>query len=172
MRWISESGDDTGVFGHPEVVEDQTNVTGEFSHFLGDASDLFGFDDTNGKTSKSGDILGAVAGTDSASVFVVVPIQDVMAAILNRPMASIQVEKTLGIGLVCGSTGDAVSNLIRVLAGFLLEGVPFDEKGLSHVREVKVAVEFTGGPNLSDFDPSMIRGGILNEIRFSTILEP
>ena len=94
-----------------------------------------------------------------------------MATILDSPVATIDVEDMLWICLLCRSAGDAVSDFTRAGAGLFLGSVPFDEERLSDMGEVKVAVNFGGGPDLSDFDSSMVRGRRLNEIGLLSILE-
>jgi len=95
-----------------------------------------------------------------------------VTTILNRPVAPIHVENTLWIGLIDLSTGDAVSHFTRALAGLFVYELPFDGKRLSDVGEVQVAVELGSGPDLSDFNSSMVRGRMLNEIRLLAVLEP
>ena len=165
------SGRGAGVFGHAQVIEDQACIAIELSHFLCYAAYAFGFDDSNGQSPQSGDVFDAVARTDSTPVFVVIPINNVMAAILDGPMAPIHVEDTLWVGFIDLSTGDAVNDFTRAFAGLFLCRVSLDEERLSEVGKVQVAVQFGCGPNLSDFDSSMIGGCILNEIRLLAILE-
>ncbi|MDO8785819.1 MAG: hypothetical protein Q7J12_06330, partial [Syntrophales bacterium] len=130
------------------------------------------FDNADGESPQPCDIFGAVAGADSTPVFIIVPIDNVMTTIFNRPMATVNIEDTLWAGWLCRSTGDAVSDFTRALTTFFVYELPFDGKGLSDVGKVKVVIEFGGGPDLSDFDSSMVRGRILNEIRLLAILEP
>ena len=118
-----------------------------------------------------GDIFGAIAGADSTAIFIVVPIDDVVTAILNGPVTTINIEDTLWVSLLRRWTGDAVSDFTRADAALLLYRVSFDEERLSDVRKVKVVIEFGGGPDLSDFDSSMVGGRILNEIRLLPVLE-
>ena len=47
---------------------------------------------------------------------------------------------------------------------FFICGLPLDEKGLSDVREVQVAVEFGCGPDFADFDPAVIRWVAMDKI--------
>jgi hypothetical protein len=94
-----------------------------------------------------------------------------VTAILNGPVAPVNGEDTLWIGLLCRSTGDAVGDFARAYTALFLCRVPFDDERLSDVGKVKVVVEFGCGPDLSDFDSSMVRGRILNEIRLLPILE-
>ena len=131
----------------------------------------FGFDDADGESAEPGDIFWTVASADPTAIFIVVPIDDVVTAILDGPVAAIHVEETLWIRLLCRSTGDAVSDFKRADAALFLCRMPFDEERLSDVRKVKVAVQFGGGPDLSDFDSSMVGGRILNEIRLLPVLE-
>src|SRR5207237_638139 len=79
----------TGVFGHPQVVEDQADVACELSHFLRDASSPFGLDDSDGESAKPGDVFRAVTGRDATAIFIIVPIENVVAAILDRPVPAV-----------------------------------------------------------------------------------
>ena len=167
----SEPKRDRRVSGYTEVIEDQSDVAVELAHFLRDTSDAFGFDETDGEASKSSDVFGAVAATDLASVFIVVPIQDVVAAVFHGPMASVDEEEALGVSLLGGSTGDAVSDLAGAFPGFFHDAVTFHDEGLTDMREVQVVIQFGGGPDLSDFDSPMVGWGILDELGFLTILE-
>ena len=112
-----------------------------------------------------------MAGAYAATVFVVVPIEDVVAAIFDRPMPPIHLKDTLGIGLFGGSAGDAVGDFMGVFPGLFVDRFPFDDEGLSDVGEVEVAVERGGGPDRSGFDPPMLGRGVLDELRFVSVLE-
>jgi hypothetical protein len=79
---------------------------------------------------------------------------------------------TLRVGLLRRSTGDTVSHFRRSLASLFVDELAFDGKGLSNEGKVKVVVEFGGDPDLSDFDSSMVRGRVLNEIGLFAVLEP
>ena len=94
-----------------------------------------------------------------------------MAAILDGPVATINVEDPLWVSLLRRSAGNAVSNFTRVEVALFLYGVPFDEEGLSNVGKVKVVVEFGGGPDLPGLDSAVVRGRMFNEIRFLPVLE-
>ncbi len=63
------------------------NIASQLSHFLCDATHAFGFDDSNGESPESGDVFRAVASAYTTAVFIVVPIDDVVAAILDAPVA-------------------------------------------------------------------------------------
>ena len=125
----------------------------------------FGFDDANGETPESGDVFRAVASAYAAAIFIVVPIDNIVAAVLDAPVTAVDVKKTLGIGLIRGSAGDTVRDFDGLFAGLFLYGVPFDDESLSDMGKIEILVEFVCGPDLADFDPAMIRGCIINEIR-------
>jgi hypothetical protein len=67
-------------------------------HFLCDTGYAFGFDHSNGKPSEPGNVLRPKALAYSTAIFIVVPIEDVMAAILNAPMAPIGGKNVLCVG--------------------------------------------------------------------------
>jgi len=115
--------------------------------------------------------LGAVAGAYSATVFIEIPIQDVVATVFDGPVAAVDGKELLGVCLVGLSAGDAVGYVSGLFSGFFLYRVSLDDKGLPDVREVEVGVEFGGGPDFSGFDPAMIRRVIGDEMRFLAILE-
>ena len=110
-------------------------------------------------------------GRCAATVFVVVPIEDVVAAIFDRPMPAVDLKEASGMGLFRCSAGDAVGDFVGAFSGLLLDPLPFDDEGLSDVREVEVVVECGGGPDLSGFDPPMLGRGVLDELRFVSVLE-
>ena len=67
-----------------------------------------GFDETDDEATQTGDVFRAVTGSYAAAVVIKVPIEEVMAAILDAPMAAVGLEHLLGIGLAGGSAGAAV----------------------------------------------------------------
>jgi hypothetical protein len=67
------------------------------SHFLCDAAYSFGLDQSDGETSEATHICGTVSFADSRAVFIVVPIDDVMAGVFDSPMAAVDSEDFLGI---------------------------------------------------------------------------
>ena len=81
------------------------------AYFLGDAAHALGLDQTDGEAAQPGDVLRAVAGADAAAVLVVVPIEDVVAAVFDGPVAPVDFEQTAGIGLCRRAAGDAVGDL-------------------------------------------------------------
>ena len=81
----------------------------ELPHLLRHTVHTFGFNDADGKAAQAGDVLWAVIGSDPAPVFVKVPVNDIMTAILNTPINSICLEHLLDISLVGGSAGDTIN---------------------------------------------------------------
>ena len=112
-----------------------------------------------------------MAGAYATAIFIVVPIENVVAAVLDGPVLAVNLENPLRVGLSGGFTGDTVGDFNRTGATLLVVSVSLDDESLSDVREVEVVVEFRGGPDLSGFDASVIRGCMLNEMRFAPIPE-
>ena len=140
-------------------------------HLLGDIPYALRLDDADGKSSESGDVLRAVAHAYPALIFIIVPVEDVVAAVLNGPVTTVYYEQARGVGFVRWSTGDTIGDLARGLAVLLPCGMPFNGEGLSHMREVEVVIEFSGGPNLPYFDSFVVRGIIGDTFGFLTLLE-
>ena len=85
----SSGGSPGRVFCHAQVIENQTSVAIEPVHFLCDA-DLAIREKPQypyGKTAQPGDVLGPKAGANAAAVLVEVPIDHVVAAILEHSNA-------------------------------------------------------------------------------------
>jgi hypothetical protein len=66
------------------------------------AANAFGFDDTDDESASTGDIFRPIADSYTAAIFVVVPIDDIMAAIFNGPVAPIDGEGAFWIGFWSG----------------------------------------------------------------------
>jgi hypothetical protein len=99
-----------------------------------------------------------MASTYSATVFIIVPVDDVMAAVFDAPVATVGGKNALWVGLLRGSTGDAVGDFTGVFTAFFICGLSLDDKSLPDVRKVQISVEFGCGPDFSDFDPAVVRG--------------
>jgi len=136
----------------------------ELSHFLRDVAHSFEFDDANGKAAQSGNVFRAMASAYPAAVFVIVPIDNVMAAVFDAPMAAVGGKNALSVGLFRGSAGDAVGDFTGVFTAFFICRLPLDDKSLSDVREVQIAVEFGCGPDFADFDPAVVRRVVIDKI--------
>ena len=108
---LSRTAGRASVFRHPQVIEDQPRAAMEFPHFLRHTVHPFGFDDTDGKTSQAADVFWAMAGSYPTAVLVEVPVDDVMAAILDAPVAPVRVEYLLGVGLLGRSAGDTIGEI-------------------------------------------------------------
>ncbi len=129
-----------------------------------DAAYAFGFDDANGESPQSSDVFRAVTSAYSAAVFVKVPIDNVMTAVFDAPVATIGGKHALGIGLFRSSAGNTICYSTGVFTAFFICGLPLDEKSLSDVGKVKIAVEFGCGPDFTDFDTAVIRRVAMDKI--------
>jgi len=134
-------------------------------------ANTFGFDNTDGESPQSGYVFWSVASAYAAAVFVIIPIDDVMAAVFDTPVAAIGGKHLLWIGLVRRSACDAVCNFTGILSAFFIGGLPLDEESLSNVRKVEIVVEFVCDPYFASFDPAVIRGIALDKIRILPIFE-
>jgi hypothetical protein len=87
-----------------------------------------------------------------------------MAAVFDAPVAAVGGKNALRVGLFRGSAGDAVGDFTGVLAAFFIGGFALDDKSLSDVRKVQIAVEFGCGPDFADFDAAVIRRVAMDKI--------
>jgi len=105
-----------------------------------------------------------MSGAYAAAVFVIVPVEYVVATVFDAPVTSVYGKHTLRVCLLRRSAGDAICNFTGVFAGFFIRGLPLDEKSLSDVRKAQIAVELGCGPDFADFYPTVIRRVALEEI--------
>ena len=112
-----------------------------------------------------------MAGADTAAVLVVVPIEDVVAAVFDGPMAAVDFEQATGVGLCGGAAGDAVGDIDRAFAAVFLDGFPFDGEGLAEMGEVEIAVELGGCPDLAGFDAPVVGRVVPEEVGLFSILK-
>ena len=98
-----------------------------------------------------------MAGTDATAVLIKVPVQDVVAAVFDRPVTAVDLQQALRIGLLGRSAGDAVGKFAAVLAGFFVQDFAFDDEGLGDVGEIKVSVQCSGGPDAARLDRKSTR---------------
>ena len=142
--------------GHAQIIKDQASIADELAHFLCDTAHLFGFDNADSEASQAGDVFWAKARADAAAVLIIVPVEDIVAAVFNAPVVAVDFQQFLRIGLFRGPTGNAVGDVTGVVSGFFIDGLALDDKGLLHMRKVQVAVEFGGDPDGTDFDAAVI----------------
>ena len=81
-----------------------------------------------------------------AWVFIMVPIDNVMTAVFDAPVATVGGKHALRVGLLRSLAGNAIGDFAGVFAGFFICGLPLDEKSLSDMRKVQITVEFGCGP--------------------------
>ena len=99
-----------------------------------------------------------MANAYAAAVFVIVPIDNVMTAVFDAPVAAVGGKNALSVGLCRGSAGDTIGQFTGVFTAFFICGFPLDDKSLSDVGKIQIAVEFGRGPDFADFDPAVVRG--------------
>jgi len=99
-----------------------------------------------------------------AAVFVIVPIDNVMTAIFDAPVATVGGKYALRVGFFRSSAGNAIGDFTGVFTGFFICGLPLDKKSLSDVRKVQIAIKFGCGPDFAYFDPAVIRRVVMYKI--------
>ena len=136
-------------------------------HALG----AFGFDKADSEAAQPGDVYGATSCPDTAAVFVVVPINHVVATVFNAPMFAVGLKDFFGIRLLGRATGQPVNNFVTTLSRFFVDAFPLDHEGLADMGEIQVLVDCCGCPDFAGFDAAMIGRGIVDKIRFLPVIE-
>ena len=112
-----------------------------------------------------------MTGSYPAAVFVIVPIDNVMTAVFDAPVAAVGGKHALRVGLLRGPAGNAIGDFTGVFTGFFISELALDDKSLSDVRKVQIAVEFGSGPDLADFDAAVIRRVAKGKVRLLAVLK-
>jgi hypothetical protein len=86
---------------------------------LGDVAYSFELDDANGQSPQSSDVFRAVTSAYAAAVFIIVPIDNVMTAVFNAPVAAVGGKHALRVGLLRSTAGDAIGDFTGVFTAFL-----------------------------------------------------
>ena len=153
-----------GVAGHAQVVEEQAGVARQALDSRGDRILGAGLEDADGEAAQRGDVLGAVAGADGAAILIPVPVEHVVAAVLNAPVGAIEGEHGGRRGAGGAVAGDAADRLGGGLGGLLHGDLTFDEEDLGEAGEVEIVVEAGGGPDCARLDASMGEVGRFLEV--------
>ena len=153
---LSFAGKLARIFIHPQVIENQAGFQHELAHFLGDVYSSLGLKEPDGKPSEPSHVFWPTPFADSASVFVIVPVSDVVTTFLDATMLAVGPQDLFGLGFFCSVVGNAMCQFMGSAAVFFIHDFPFDDKSLADVGKVKVLVEFVGSPYLADVDPSMV----------------
>ena len=131
----------------------------------------FGLDDAYGETAQSGHVFRTIASSYAAMVFVIVPIDNVMATVFDTPVSPVGGKNAFGIDLRRGATGNAVGGFTGVFAAFFICGFSLDDKSLSNMGKVEIGVEFGCGPDFTDFDSAVVRRIALYIIRLLPVFK-
>ena len=94
----------------------------------------------------------------------IVPIDNVMTAVFDAPVAAVGGKHAFRVSLFRGPAGNAICDFTGVFTGFFIGGLALDDKSLSDVRKVQIAVEFGCGPDFADFDAAVIRWVAVDKI--------
>ena len=135
------------------------------------AVSAFGFDEADSEAAQPCDIYGAMSCPNAAAIFVVVPINHVVATVFNAPMFAVGLKDFFGIRLLGRATGQPVNNFVTTLSRFFVDAFPLDHEGLSNVREIQITVKRRGCPYFSGIDASVIGWCMVDIVRFLPTLE-
>ncbi len=114
------------------------------------------FQDADCEAAKSRHIGWPVTDADARAILVEVPVEDVVAAILDSPVAAIGGEDALGAGLFRRLTGDTKSVFDSDFTGLLEHDLAFGHKNLADMRKVDERIQRRAAPDTTGFDPAVI----------------
>ena len=118
LQPASRASDSARIFRHLKVIENQSCVANQLAHFLCHAVGAFGFDETDSKAAQPGDVYGAMSCPNTAAVFVVVPINHVVATVFDAPMFAVGLKDFFDISLFRLATGQSVNDFVTTFTRF------------------------------------------------------
>ncbi len=77
-------------------------------HLLRDTRYTFGLNDANGRTPQARDSFRAMLPAYPAAIFVIAPIDNVMTAVFDAPVATVDGKHALKFGMLRSSAGNAI----------------------------------------------------------------
>jgi len=107
---------------HFQIVKDHARIHGQFAHFLSNTAHPFTFNDTHGESPEARHVFRAMAFVYSAAILVIIPVYDVMSAVLDTPVFTVVPKHPCSTGLIWGFAGNPVGHFPALLAAFFTEG--------------------------------------------------
>lgn len=150
MHWRAVS-----LASNIQATKHRAHVKGQLTHCLGNILCALAFDQTDCESSHSCHIFWAKSFWDSAAVFVIVPVNDIVAA-FNDPMKTIILEYLCGRGKVRSFACNPVHYLFCFFTGFFVAADAFNFKCLADPRKVQIIVKFCRYQNASGFNTAML----------------
>jgi len=111
--------------------------------------------EADGEIPESGHDPRAVSGSDLGAIFIKGDIPDIIQAILDRPVAAVELQKAAGQSFLRGEAGNPIDYLFASLTAFHFGELPLDDEDLAEVRKLKVVIQLGAGPDLANFQAAM-----------------
>lgn len=124
-------------------AEQAEGEMGSCSHLTEYVSDVSFFEpakETNNKVSQRCHYLRGIFGSDLRPILIKSYITDIMEAIFNTPVPSIQLEQLFRSDLLWGKAGYSIDDFHCFFVGFKIGNFSTDTECLSDVWEFKVGV--------------------------------
>lgn len=104
-----------------------------------------------------------MAFSHPTAVFIEIDIADPMEAVFYVPMSAVEGQQLPGGSLLRGEVGDTEDSFGADLARFGLGSLPFDPADLTHMGEIEIGIERSGGAKGAPLYPSvaLVHGGVL-----------
>jgi hypothetical protein len=105
-----------------------------------------------------------MACTDTATVLMVIPVDDVMTAVLDAPGPAVILQHLGGAGEAWCFAGNPIGDILGWLAAFFVDRDLLHPEGLLDMGEVQVVIERGGDSDVSDFEAAMlgaVQGGVI-----------
>lgn len=99
----------------------------------------------DGEVVQAGHDRWTVADTDTRAVLAEGHVADIMGAVLDAPVAAVELQQAVRVSLLRRQTGHEEDGLVALLTGFELGDFAFDATDLGDIGEVDIIVEGGGG---------------------------
>lgn len=163
VQWLSESKQAQGKIG----------FGGHLPEGFGNVCPSGVTQEADGEISEGSHDAGSISGSNLGAIFIKGDIPDIIQAILDRPVAPVELQEAAGQSFLRGEAGDPVDCLFASLTALHFGELSLDAEDLADVRKLKVVIQLSTGPDPANFQTAMtfIDGFVLRgEKRFGEAL--
>ncbi len=98
-----------------------------------------------------------MAFLNAATIFIIVPVDNVVATVLDAPVFTVVAKHLCGAGLGGRLAGDSIGDVTALPAAFFVQRDAFHHERLPDVGKLQVVIEGTSDPDIARLDTTMIR---------------
>lgn len=111
--------------------------------------------EADGEIPEGGHDAGSISGSNLGAIFIKGDIPDIIQAILDRPVAAVELQEAAGEGFLRGEAGNPIDCLFASLTALHFGELSLDGEDLADRRKLKVVIQLRAGPDPANFQAAM-----------------